>query len=132
MVTSATARDSFDLLAERSAASLKPIGLELRKLILRVDPTATQIVWPKLKIASFGIGPKKNSQHYVYLSFHAAHINIGFYHGASLKSPGLRLEGTGKNLRHIKVTDSATLRKAALRSLIGEALRERRNRAPAA
>jgi Domain of unknown function (DU1801) len=93
---------------------------------------ATQIVWPQLRIASFGIGPKKNTQHYVYMAVHTNHINLGFYRGTSLQSHGLRLEGTGKNLRHIKITDGATLRKNALRSILREAFHERRNQAPAA
>jgi hypothetical protein len=129
--TLATTQKSFDTLAALASPALRRTGSELRKLILSVDPDATQLIWPKLKIASFGVGPKKNTQHYAYLAIHTNHLNLGFYHGASLQSHGLRLEGTGKNLRHVKIPGGTILRRKALRSLLSEALEERQSNAPA-
>jgi hypothetical protein len=128
---SETTQVPFDALAALGSPALRRTGQELRKLILSIDPDATQLVWLKLRIASFGIGPKKNTQHYAYIAIHTDHINLGFYRGASLQSYGLRLDGTGKNLRHIKITEGATLRKGALKSIIREAHQERRTHAPA-
>jgi hypothetical protein len=122
----------FEALVALASPALRRTGHELRKLILSINPEATQLVWPKPRIASFGIGPKKNTQHYVYLAIHTNHINLGFYRGASLQSYGLRLEGAGKNLRHIKIVDSTILQKRALISILRESLRERRTHAPAA
>lgn len=127
-----TTQAHFGAIAALASPALRPVGYALRKLILTVDPDATLLVWPKLRIVSFGIGPKKNTQHYVYLAIFANHINLGFYRGSTLKSHGLRLEGTGKNLRHIKIRDGAMLRERALELILREALQERRNHAPAA
>lgn len=131
MPASETTQVPFDALAALASPALRRIGQELRKLILSIDPDATQLVWLKLRIVSFGIGPKKNTQHYAYIAIHTNHINLGFYRGASLRSYGLRLDGTGKKLRHIKIAEGAALRKEALKSIIREAHQERRTHAPA-
>src|SRR5450432_4155386 len=42
----------------------KPICQSLRRLIALLDNSFFEVVWPKHKIASFGVGPKKMTQHY--------------------------------------------------------------------
>jgi hypothetical protein len=46
------------------------------------------------------------------------HVNVGFFHGASLADPARLLQGTGKAMRHVKLRSGAALNEAALRSLI--------------
>jgi hypothetical protein len=46
------------------------------------------------------------------------HVAFGFSRGTSLPDPAGLLEGTGKNLRHIKLTDVAQLRDANVRQLV--------------
>jgi hypothetical protein len=46
-------------------------------------------------------------QHHCYIAVYAAHINLGFYHGASLDDSTGILEGTGKGLRHVKISSVA-------------------------
>jgi hypothetical protein len=38
-----------------------------------------------------------------YISIQSKHANLGFFKGASLPDPDGLLEGTGKNLRHVKM-----------------------------
>ena len=45
----------------------------------------------------------------LYLADHSKHVNLGFYEGAHLPDPDGLLEGTGKNLRHVKVRSAADL-----------------------
>ena len=52
-------------------------------------------------------------------------MNLGFWHGTSVSDPHGMLEGTGKVLRHVKVTSEAMARSADLRALIASAQRER-------
>ena len=106
--------------------ALRPVCEALRKLIALHHPSFVEIVWPKLKIASFGVGPKKQTQHYAYIAVQAAHINLGFYHGSSLADPTGLLEGTGKNLRHIKIRDLPSTQSAAVTNLLQQAIAERK------
>lgn len=38
-----------------------------------------------------------------YVNVFTAHVNVGFFHGASLPDPAGLLQGTGKNMRHVKL-----------------------------
>lgn len=40
---------------------------------------------------------------FAYVNAFRAHINVGFFHGASLADPAALLEGTGKRMRHVKL-----------------------------
>ena len=50
------------------------------------------------------------------------HTNLEFYHGTSLRDPHRVLEGTGKDLRHVKFYGPEALRPAILRPLLREAI----------
>src|ERR1044071_9412091 len=58
---------------------------------------------------------------FAYVNVFKAHANVGFYHGADLKDPARLLLGTGKRMRHAKVTPGAPLDSKALGALIQEA-----------
>lgn len=53
-----------------------------------------------------------------YVNVFKAHVNVGFYMGASLKDPQALLEGTGKHMRHVKLTPGAPPDAKALGALI--------------
>lgn len=44
-----------------------------------------------------------------YLADHTRHVNLGFTTGAGLRDAHGLLEGTGKNLRHVKIRSKADL-----------------------
>ena len=58
---------------------------------------------------------------FAYVGVYRAHANVGFFHGADLEDPTGLLEGTGKRMRHVKVTPGADLDTAALAALIRRA-----------
>jgi hypothetical protein len=101
----------------------RPIVDALRKLIYSVHSDPHELVWPKQKIISFGVGPKKMSQHYVYIGVQPAHINLGFYQGSALKDPEGMLEGTSTSLRHVKVVSIADVAAPGLATLVRAAKR---------
>ena len=51
------------------------------------------------------------------------HVTFGFARATSLPDPRQLLEGTGKNLRHVKVRDMAGVKSPGLRDLIRAAAR---------
>ncbi len=118
--------DTFDEIIAGAPAELHVIVFTLRALISSLDKSLVEIVWPRQKIASYGVGPKKMSQHYAYIAIHSSHINLGFYHGASLTDPSSQLKGTGKKLRHIQLRDEKTARSSEIKKLLKQAIAERR------
>lgn len=53
-----------------------------------------------------------------YVGVFRAHVNIGFFHGASLRDPARLLEGTGKYMRHVKLKPGVPIDSAALEALV--------------
>ncbi len=111
---------------ENVAPDLQPLCRKLRELVVGLDPQCTEIVWLKQGIASYGVGPKKMSEHYVYIAPKSQHVNFGFYYGASLDDPAGLMEGSGKQMRHIKLRNPAEAQSAPMEALIVKAIAERK------
>ena len=59
-----------------------------------------------------------------YVDAFAAHVNIGFFHGASLPDPSNILVGTGKFMRHVKLRPGVPYDSAALQALVAAAYQD--------
>ncbi|MFC0153368.1 hypothetical protein ACFFJ4_06880 [Xanthomonas dyei] len=101
----------------------------LRSTIVSLHSEVVELAWPKLKIISFGIGPRKMTDHYAYISVHDAYVNLGFYHGTSLADPHGIMQGTGKTLRHVKVRAVSTSNSAPVIELLQLAIADRKRHA---
>lgn len=60
----------------------------------------------------------------VYLHAEPDHVQFGFYAGATLNDPAGLLTGNGKHVRHVKVSTSRSIPRAALTALVAQ-VRER-------
>jgi hypothetical protein len=49
------------------------------------------------------------------------HVNVGFFHGASLADPARLLAGSGKRMRHVKLIPGKVIDESALKKLIDAA-----------
>jgi hypothetical protein len=63
-----------------------------------------------------------------YVAAFSAHVNVGFFQGASLDDPAGLLVGSGKRMRHVKVRWGEAGDAAALEALIAAAYRDMRVR----
>ncbi len=116
---------SFDDLVLLAAAPVRPLMHSLRALVLRVAPDAVETVRLGDRAATWGTGPAKMKQGYVYIQPHAGWVNLGFYHGASLPDPAGLLTGTGKAMRHIPIASATALADPAIAALVAAARAER-------
>jgi hypothetical protein len=66
---------------------------------------------------------------FAYVNVFGSHVNVGFFNRAALVDPGGLLEGTGKNMRHVKLKPGREVDAAALDDLIEAAYRDGRARA---
>ena len=89
----------FDSRADRLGAIARPwyermrqCGDDVRELLHDGHPTAC------VGDAAFG-----------YVNAFTAHVNVGFFLGAHLDDAAGLLEGTGKNMRHVKLRPGARL-----------------------
>jgi len=65
---------------------------------------------------------------FAYVGAFTAHVNIGFFHGATLADPAGLLQGAGKRMRHVKLAWGAPVEVAGLEALIAAAYRDIRLR----
>lgn len=65
---------------------------------------------------------------FAYVNVFKAHVNVGFFHGASLADPAGLLEGTGKYMRHVKVKPGHALDARSLEALVTAAYQDIRVR----
>ncbi|MFY9823660.1 MAG: DUF1801 domain-containing protein [Thermoanaerobaculia bacterium] len=120
---------TFEDILGNAQPEIRRVCESLRHLIASLHEDFVEVVWPKHRIASYGVGPKKMTEHYAYIGVQGSHVNLGFYHGASLADPEGLLEGTGKELRHVKLRDVAAAQSGAVTALLREAIRERKRAA---
>jgi hypothetical protein len=88
-------------IARRWFAVMRKCGDEVRELVHDGCPVAC------LGDAPFG-----------YVNVFTSHVNVGFFHGASLPDPARLLQGSGKFMRHVKLRAGTATNDAALRALI--------------
>jgi hypothetical protein len=80
---------------------MRDCGDDVRELLHDGHPTAC------VGDAAFG-----------YVNAFTAHVSVGFFRGADLYDPGGLLEGTGKNMRHVKLRPGWEINATALVKLI--------------
>jgi hypothetical protein len=114
---------SFDDVIAAAPPQIQALARAARALLAEVMPGITEVPWARQKIAGYGIGPKKMSQHFCYIAPFKKHLNLGFMYGAHLPDPQKLLEGQGADLRHVKIRRAADLEGEGLRALIAEASR---------
>jgi hypothetical protein len=96
----------------------RQLAEQARALIQTVYPGVVEIPWPKQRVIGYGVGPKKMSEHFCYISVSKEHINLGFMYGAELPDPEKLLKGSGKLLRHVRITQPEQLSNPALHELL--------------
>ncbi len=59
-----------------------------------------------------------NDAAFAYVNAFKEHVNVGFFRGAELADPEGLLEGTGRFMRHVKLSPTEGIDERALRGLI--------------
>jgi hypothetical protein len=102
-----TRQPELAAIARKWFARMRDCGEDVTELLHDGHPTAC------VGDAAFG-----------YVNVFSAHVNIGFFHGASLPDPNRVLQGTGKFMRHVKASPAALPDDAPLEALIRAAYRD--------
>jgi hypothetical protein len=110
--TKAATEDYFKALG----ANRRKTAEALRRLILEYVPGVKESMkWGRPVFEGNGL--------VCYIANAKDHLTLGFYYGSYLRDPDGMLEGEGKQLRHVKVTDESPLHEIGLIGLIKEAAR---------
>src|SRR5215831_7657685 len=100
---------------------IQELTIALRQLILEeLAPCCEYIL--EVYIISILYGPTHRMKDGIcYIGVIKDHVNLGFIRGSELIDPQRILEGTGKQMRHIKIKNISDLERPAIRSYLQEA-----------
>lgn len=113
-----SASNGFNEILVACSPKVQDLASRARELIRDVMPGVVEVPWPTQGIAGYGVGPKKMSEHFCYISTHKDHIDLGFNYGSELPDPEGLLAGTGKLFRHIKINTPEDLARPAVLRLL--------------
>ena len=116
---------TFEDTIARSSPRIQALAHQLRSLIVDVLPDVVEVPWPTQGVVGYGVGPKKQSQHFCYIAVQNDYVNLGFNYGAELPDPDQLLQGTGKLFRHMKIKREEDVTRPAVRRLLEIASRHR-------
>jgi hypothetical protein len=97
--------------------ALQKVVRGLRNLVKAVVPET------KITVNSWGIPTFEAKDPFCFYMVGKNHVTFGFHYGNSLEDPEGLLEGSGKNLRHVKLRTVEDLEKKGLKELVLAAVR---------
>lgn len=93
-----------------------------RSAVIMQAPTAVELLYDSYNaVASAYSFTGRLRDAFCHLAAYSQHVNLGFNRGAELTDPSRLLQGSGKLIRHIRVTSSADVEKPLVVALIREA-----------
>jgi hypothetical protein len=103
---------------------MKDDNPELRKVVRALRSFVKGIV-PGVKetVNAWGIPTFEAPDPFCFYMAGKNHVTFGFHFGTSLPDPEGLLEGTGKNIRHVKLREVKDLEQKGLRGLVQAAAR---------
>ncbi len=106
---------AIDRWMKQHAGDLGAIAHEWFEVMRNCGDEVRELVHDGCPVACLGDVP------FAYVNVFTAHVNVGFFRGAELPDPAHLLQGTGKNMRHVKLKPGTPVNADALVKLIEEA-----------
>jgi hypothetical protein len=104
------------------AREVQQLALNLRTVVLEEMAPCHENIYDAYSAVAIGYGPTDRlSDGVFHIAVYSKGVNLGFNHGASLPDPSGILEGSGKQIRHIKVRTQSDLERPEIRAYIRRA-----------
>ena len=109
----AVARDpAIDKWMNAHAGELGSIAHQWFEVMRNCGDEVRELLHDGCPVACLGDAP------FASVNVFTSHVNVGFFHGASLPDPARLLQGDGRFMRHVKLRPGAPTNDAALTDLI--------------
>lgn len=103
---------AIDAWMKEHAGELGAIAQHWFEVMRNCGDEVREILHDGCPVACLGDAP------FAYVNAFTSHVNVGFFHGASLQDPAHVLQGTGKFMRHVKLQPGTATHAAPLSRLI--------------
>jgi hypothetical protein len=110
------------------------LALAVRKLVMEEAAGAAELIYDAYNAVASGYSfTGRPSDACIHVAVYAKWVNLGFHHGADLPDPKGILQGSGSQVRHIRITSAADLERPFVRRFVKAAVaRAARPEKPAA
>lgn len=103
--------------------NIQDIALYLRNFILENVPESNELIWDNYNALAIAYSKSEDlSDAFCHIALYSKHVNFGFNRGAELSTSAIKLNGSGKLIRHIKVPEIASFPAKEVSKLLLEAL----------
>jgi hypothetical protein len=106
---------AIDLWLNEHSGALGAIARQWFEVMRKSGDEVRELLHDGCPVACLGDAP------FGYVNVFTSHVNVGFFHGASLPDPAGLLQGSGKFMRHVKIKPGTATNAAALGRLIAAA-----------
>ena len=108
--------------------SIQDLALKLRSLVLEEMAPCYENIYDAYSAVAIGYGWSDRMRDGVFhIAVYTKHVNLGFNHGATLEDPLEILEGSGSQIRHLKITNVSAIQRSEIRAYIRRALQAARD-----
>jgi hypothetical protein len=119
----ASSRDAIARLKARADPELAGLALLVRQFVRGNAPGAREVFFdgPYAFSLIYNAGPKY-TQSFAYIAVYKKCVNLGFAQGTMLPDPHRLLTGTGRLMRHVRISLPADLEREGLTQLLDAAV----------
>ena len=102
---------------------IRELALATRTLVLQEAPDATELIYDAYNAVATGYTfTGRPSDAFIHIAVYAGWVNLGFNRGVELDDPQRILQGSGRRVRHIRISELADLKNTMLRAFVGAAI----------
>jgi hypothetical protein len=113
---------AIDAWMKQHAGELGAIAHRWFEVMRKCGDEVRELIHDSCPVACLGDAP------FGYVNVFTSHVNVGFFHGASLADPARLLQGDGKFMRHVKLRPGSATNEPALTRLIEAAYADIKDR----
>jgi hypothetical protein len=101
---------------------IQDLALKLRALVLEEMAPCHENIYDAYSAVAIGYGPSDRLRDGIFhIAVYSKHVNLGFNEGATLADPKGILQGSGNQIRHIKIKTPEDIKRPEVRSYIRRA-----------
>lgn len=110
-----------ELLSDRPRR-ISDLAIQIRREIVKSAKGCSELLYKTYAVSNVFSYTGKLGQAFIHIATYSNHVNLGFNHGALLNDPDQVLKGTGKLIRHIRISSISDLKRKSVKDLIREAI----------
>ena len=104
-------------------SKIQALSIQLRNFVTELIPEANELIWDNYNAVAMAYSKsEKLKDAFCHIAVYSKHVNFGFNRGTELAASKIKLNGSGKLIRHISVKDFDEFPKEEIKTLIWEAL----------